>query len=111
MSDPIGAARRVAGGASQVGGADAARRFEFDLGKGRVDDGSSFGDTLTRAINSVSDAQDNSADHVRKFLRGEPVELHQVMAASSEAGLALDLLVEMRNKVTDAFRTLINMQS
>ncbi len=42
---------------------------------------------------------------------GENVERHQVMAASEEAGLALDLLVEMRNKVVEAYRTMINMQS
>jgi flagellar hook-basal body complex protein FliE len=34
-----------------------------------------------------------------------------VMAASEEAGLALDLAIEMRNKVVEAYRSLINMQS
>lgn len=43
-------------------------------------------------------------------MRGEPVELHQVMAASEEAGIALEFLVEMRNKVTDAYRSVMNMQ-
>jgi flagellar hook-basal body complex protein FliE len=45
------------------------------------------------------------------FLRGEPVELHEVMAATEEAGIALEMLIEIRNKVTDAYRTIINMQS
>jgi hypothetical protein len=44
------------------------------------------------------------------FLRGEPVELHQVMAAAEEASLSLELLVETRNKLTDAYRTLMNLQ-
>jgi flagellar hook-basal body complex protein FliE len=77
---------------------------------GTANGGPSFGETLVRAIGEVSAAQDRSADYVRQFLAGEPVELHQVMAAAEEAGLALDLLVELRNKVTDAYRTLINMQ-
>ncbi|MGQ0766220.1 MAG: flagellar hook-basal body complex protein FliE [Gemmatimonadota bacterium] len=113
MSDPIGAVRGVSSSVAQGRGADSARRYEFDIGAGSPDPAgdTSFGQSLTRAINSVSDAQDNSADHVRRFLAGEQVELHQVMAASAEAGLALDLLVELRNKVTEAFRTLINMQS
>jgi flagellar hook-basal body complex protein FliE len=33
------------------------------------------------------------------------------MAATEEAGIALEMLIEIRNKVTDAYRTLINMQS
>ncbi len=51
------------------------------------DDGPSFGDTLKRAIGEVSAAQDNAQDQVQKFLNGEPVELHQVMAASEEASV------------------------
>jgi flagellar hook-basal body complex protein FliE len=48
---------------------------------------------------------------MQRFMRGEPVELHQVMAAAEEAGIALEMLVELRNKLTDAYRTLVNMQS
>lgn len=81
-----------------------------DIGKG---DGevTSFSDTLTNAINQVSNAQDRSADMVGKFLAGEQVELHQVMAAGEEAGIALEMMIELRNKFTDAYRALVNMQS
>jgi flagellar hook-basal body complex protein FliE len=48
---------------------------------------------------------------VNRFVRGEHVEMHEVMAATEEAGIALEMLVELRNKVTDAYRSLINMQS
>ena len=73
--------------------------------------GANFGDTLTNAINQVSMAQERSADLTAAFLRGEPVEVHQVMAASEEAGLSLEMMVEVRNKFAEAYRTLINMQS
>jgi flagellar hook-basal body complex protein FliE len=43
-------------------------------------------------------------------MRGENVELHQVMAATEEASISLDLMVELRNKVTEAYRTLVAMQ-
>ncbi len=71
----------------------------------------SFGNTLTRAINEVSDARDRSGDLTQRFAAGENVELHQVMAASEEAGLALDLLIEMRNKIVESYRSVISMQS
>jgi flagellar hook-basal body complex protein FliE len=103
MSDPIGAAaQRIA-------------RVGLDIGTQRIpvirpSEGPSFADTLKDALGEVSAAQETAADQVGKFLRGEPVELHQVMAATEEAGLAIDMLVELRNKVTDAYRALINMQ-
>jgi len=71
----------------------------------------SFGNTLVRAINEVSDARDKSSDLTTRFANGENVELHQVMAATEEAGLALDMLVELRNKTVEAYRTMISMQS
>lgn len=70
-----------------------------------------FGDALTRAVNEVSAAQDLSGETTRRFLNGEPVELHQVMAASAEAGIALDTMIELRNKVVDAYRTVMSMQN
>jgi flagellar hook-basal body complex protein FliE len=70
----------------------------------------SFGDTLQQFVGGVSDAQDAAAALKGKFLRGEGVELHQVMAAGEEAGIALELMIELRNKVTEAYRTLVNMQ-
>jgi flagellar hook-basal body complex protein FliE len=76
-----------------------------------AEDGGSFGSTLTRVLNEVSDARDRSSDLTARFAAGENVELHQVMAASEEAGIALDMLIELRNKVVESYRTLINMQS
>jgi flagellar hook-basal body complex protein FliE len=105
MSDPISA---VANRAFNVGQTDGLKRYTVDIGKG---DDTSFGDTLTKAINQVSDAQDRATDYTQKLINGESVELHQVMAATEEAGLALELMIELRNKFSDAYRTIINMQS
>jgi|SRR4051812_48231290 flagellar hook-basal body complex protein FliE len=71
--------------------------------------GPSFSDTLKRALGEVSTAQDTSQDYVQRFVRGEPVELHQVMAAAEEAQLSLEMLVELRNKLMDAYKTVIAM--
>lgn len=72
---------------------------------------SAFGDSLTRLLNEASDAGAASADLTKRFAAGEDVELHKVMAAGEEAGIALDLVIELRNKAVEAYRTLINMQS
>jgi flagellar hook-basal body complex protein FliE len=77
---------------------------------GESADGSSFADSLKQAIGGVQQSQDTASDLVGKFTRGEPVELHQVMAATEEAQLSLQMLVELRNKFADAYRTVITMQ-
>lgn len=73
--------------------------------------GPSFADALKNAIGDVSAMQDKASDAIAAFARGEPVELHEVMAAAEEAGIALEMLIEIRNKVTEAYRTVINMQT
>jgi flagellar hook-basal body complex protein FliE len=87
---------------------------QLDTGRQRIEgvaeaDGS-FGDVLKDALGEVSQLQDNARDAIGAFLRGEPVELHEVMAATEEAGIALELLIEIRNKLTEAYRSVINMQ-
>ena len=45
------------------------------------------------------------------MLEKHKFELHQVMAAGEEAGLALDMMIELRNKMVEAYRSVIAMQS
>lgn len=71
--------------------------------------GASFGEMFKRAINDTNGLQGDAKDMIGAFLRGEPVELHQVMAASEEAQISLELLVEIRNKLTEAYRSVMNV--
>ena len=71
----------------------------------------SFADTLKNALGEVSSLQEGARDAISAFVRGEPVEIHEVMAAVEEAGITLDLLIEIRNKLTEAYRSVMQMQS
>jgi len=71
----------------------------------------SFADTLADALGGVSDLQTKAQDAIGSFLKGEPVEIHEVMAAAEEAGIALDALIQIRNKLTEAYRSVMQMQS
>ena len=72
--------------------------------------GASFGDVFKKVLNDTSQMETSSRDLIQALLRGEPVELHQVMAASEEASISLELLVELRNKLTEAYRSVMNVQ-
>lgn len=99
MSDPI----RI--GAASVSPFE---RVESPFRTDRPD--ASFGDLFKKAINDTSAIQDDAQDMIAAFLRGEPVELHQVVAASEEASISLELLVDVRNKLTEAYRSVMNIQ-
>jgi len=104
MSDPI------RGIASRVSSLDTGAKQVPVLGNSETK-GTNFGDTLKNVLNHVSEQQDVADDYAARFTRGEPVELHQVMASAEEASISLEMLVEIRNKFMDAYRTVINMQS
>jgi flagellar hook-basal body complex protein FliE len=75
-----------------------------------VVNGAGFADLFARALGDASALQADAQAVIAAHLRGEPVELHQVMAASEEAAISLELLVEIRNKLADAYRTIMNLQ-
>src|SRR5512140_1063219 len=68
-----------------------------------------FGDLLSNALNSVNDLQQQSGRAQDALLHGEPVELHDVMIKAEEAGIALDLMLEIRNKLLNAYNEIMRM--
>ncbi len=69
----------------------------------------SFGSMLGNALNSVNDLQVQSAQAQDALLHGEPVELHEVMIKAEQAGIAMDLLLEIRNKLLSAYNDIMRM--
>jgi flagellar hook-basal body complex protein FliE len=106
MSNPIGG---VSSAVASMGMDTGAK--QIPVLQDKASGGTSFGDTLKGLVNNVSDQQDAAADYAQRFARGEPVELHQVMASAEEASISLEMLVQVRNKFQDAYRSLISMQS
>ncbi|UCG61955.1 MAG: flagellar hook-basal body complex protein FliE [Candidatus Zixiibacteriota bacterium] len=69
----------------------------------------SFTEVFSNMINQVNELQKEAAQIQEAFMSGEPVELHQVMIKAQEAGIAMDLLLEVRNKLVDAYNELMRM--
>lgn len=107
MSNPIQSVGQVAGGYPMQ------RPLGGPVGNTlqQAGTGPSFKDTLSEALGDVQELQDEAGDAVQAFLRGDPVEVHDVMAAVEEAGLALEMLIEVRNRFVEAYRTVVNMQT
>lgn len=69
--------------------------------------GTGFADTLKEFVSDVNEMQIVAGDKANKFATGEIKDLHEVMAAAEEAGISLQLLIELRNKALDAYRELM----
>ena len=70
----------------------------------------SFSSLLKNSIDAVEGAQDKAENLQSSYLKGDDkVDLGQVMVAGNKAELAMDALVEIRNKVTDAYQSVAQM--
>lgn len=70
----------------------------------------SFGGMLGQLAQEVSAKQGEARDAVHSLMKGDPVSLHQVMISMEEAGLSFQLMVEVRNKLLEAYQELMRMQ-
>lgn len=70
----------------------------------------SFRKVFDKAMQNLNEKQLNSEQTVKKFLTGEVQDIHTVMIAGEEAKLAMQLAVEVRNKIVEAYQELSRMQ-
>ena len=61
------------------------------------------------AVNNVKQTQADYDNEVYKMATGNSDNLHDITIASSKASLSVDLLVQMRNKVLDAYNEIMQM--
>ena len=71
--------------------------------------GPSFGHLLANAISEVNATQVKAGEMTTKFAAGAPLDIHQVMIASQEASVTLNLAMQVRNKVMDAYTELMHV--
>jgi flagellar hook-basal body complex protein FliE len=72
--------------------------------------GPSFRDTLAGFIDDVNQLQITADQKTQAFATGKIQNIHEVMTAAEEAGIAMQLLMAIRNKVVDAYHELMRTQ-
>lgn len=90
---------------SALNGAGPVQKLETNKSQG-----SSFGDMLGSAIDRVNDLQLHADKAVQQLQTGQGGNLHQVMISMEEADLSMRLMVQMRNKVMDAYQEIMRME-
>lgn len=72
--------------------------------------GKDFKSILVDSLSEVNRLQNEADAGVQRLLRGETDNVAEVMAAANKAGIAFDLLMEVRNKLTEAYDEIKQMR-
>lgn len=75
-----------------------------------VDGIGSFADVLQKNLNEINDQQISANKLSDSFVKGEDVQISDVMLSSEEAKVSLEFAVQVRNKLVDAYKELSQMQ-
>ncbi|MEJ2229968.1 MAG: flagellar hook-basal body complex protein FliE [Nitrospirales bacterium] len=78
--------------------------------KGASKQDQGFGDLLKKAVESVNAMQHEAGRLENAVANGENVNIHQAVIAGEKAGLSFKLLMQVRNKVIDAYQEIMRMQ-
>ena len=68
-----------------------------------------FGDMLEKNIEKVSAMDKHSNELTQQYVSGADIPLHQVMVASEKASVAMNLTMQVRNKLMSAYQEIMRM--
>ena len=75
-----------------------------------INEAPSFGQLLDQAVNKVNDVQKTSAQLATAYEQGQSgVDITDVMIASQKASVSFQAMLQVRNKLVDAYRDIMNM--
>lgn len=69
-----------------------------------------FANLLKDAIKDVNGAQLEADDAVQKVLSGETNDIHSTMIALQKADVSLKMMLEVRNKIMEAYQEVMRTQ-
>ena len=76
--------------------------------RGREDQ-KSFSNTLEQFVSDVNSLQNQAEVSIEKLATGEVSDVHQVMKAVEEANVAMEFMLEIRNKIIEAYQEIMRM--
>ena len=78
--------------------------------KGASPQGRTFVDTLRSFAGQVDQEMNGANRMTEEFAVGRDFDLHDIMIASEKADLSFRLLLQIRNKLLDAYQEIMRMQ-
>jgi flagellar hook-basal body complex protein FliE len=70
----------------------------------------SFQDVLKSLVDEVDTLQKSADASIKGLATGQTTDVHDVTVKMEEAGVAFELMMEIRNKLVDAYQQILRMQ-
>jgi flagellar hook-basal body complex protein FliE len=72
--------------------------------------GAGFGEILKDAISTTNELQKQSDLEIQKLMTGESQDLHTTVIAMQKADLSFQMMMQVRNKLVQAYQEIMRMQ-
>jgi len=72
--------------------------------------GTAFGELLKDAISTVNELQKQSDQEIQKLMTGESQDLQNTVIAMQKADLSFQMMMQVRNKIVQAYQEIMRMQ-
>ena len=72
--------------------------------------GAKFGEVLKDAIATVNELQKTSDVEIQKLMTGESQDLHSTLIAVQKADLSFQMMMQVRNKIVQAYQEIMRTQ-
>lgn len=69
-----------------------------------------FGEVLKDAISTANELQKQSDQEIQKLMTGESQDLHTTVIAMQKADLSFQMMMQVRNKIVQAYQEIMRMQ-
>lgn len=65
-----------------------------------------FTNVIGKILDGVNETQVKADNNIEKFIKGEDVAVHDVMISMQEAEMSMQMLLQMRNQIVEAYQEL-----
>ncbi len=97
-------------GLKVINSGDFLKSLDVQGKQSKSDSGPEFSQVLSDAVQSVNELQKSSDKAMQNFSTGKTDNIADVMIVTEKADLALRLMVQVRNKIIDAYQEMMKMQ-
>lgn len=76
----------------------------------KLSNGNRFNEFMVNIMNDVNQKHVDANKDVEALIKGEDITMHEIMISAQEAQMSMQLLIECRNKIYDAYQQMNNVQ-
>ena len=74
------------------------------------EEGKGFGEVLKDSIKKVNALQLEADEAIKSFAKGESKDIHETMIAVQKADISFQMMMQIRNKIVEAYQEVMRMQ-